>query len=640
MKDGALDALAVGGASGTSLLVFQLLGKVPFNSDQGIISLMALDILERGAHPVFCYGSEYGGTLEAHYLALAFGLFGPSPGVFRVAMGFVTVLIAIAVWGVTRVAFGRRAALIGGLYVALGPPYLLYKFLTSDGGYASLELAGALALLALLVAEVRLRTDQTVWAPLAAYGFFMGIAWWILPLTASLIAASAIAVLVAVRRIPPIGSLAVAALAALTGAFPWIYHNARTGWLSLKAPEMGLANAAEIWANLRGLLRLGWPIALGSWHVWRPGTAPWPAIVIAAGLLGLFIGFAARRALRERSGPGLFALVLLCGISLVPALLSVLARRTDFVEPRYLLLSYLGVAPLCGLLVDSIWNRPVPRAVLLSVLFVLGPVSQVSAPALVAQEREKLGTEASDILARLEGRNARRTYASYWVAYRLTFLSRDGLVLSPFGSGTNGAVRSQRLAREVDEAPDPAFLLYGQDRELFDSYLATNSIPFEATEIGKLRLYQRLPPALVERLRVCRSVPFGLRPGDIEWGTPAGPLVIPAGASAEWETPLSVRWTRRLPLGLHLSYHWERLDGSVAVYDGLRSELPPRAVKGPWPVRVRTNVLANVPPGEYRLRFDLVHEGWFWFADLGLTSPSIFVQVTDDEPNARTPLPL
>ena len=39
-------------------------GRISFSSDQGIISLMALDILQQGAHPVFCYGSEYAGALS------------------------------------------------------------------------------------------------------------------------------------------------------------------------------------------------------------------------------------------------------------------------------------------------------------------------------------------------------------------------------------------------------------------------------------------------------------------------------------------------------------------------------------------------------------------------------------------------
>lgn len=623
-----IDSLTVGGVAGLSLLAFALRGMIPFTSDQGIISLMALDILERGTHPVFCYGSEYGGTLEAHYLAVAFGFFGASPLVFRIAIGFLTVLIAVATWAIARIAFGRRAGLLAGLYVALGPPYLHFRLLTSDGGYASLTLCSALAILALLVADRRLRAGRPAVLPLAGFGFFVGVAWWILPLAAGLVAACAIAVLLAGRRLPPFGGLAAMALAAAVGAFPWLSHNLRTGWLSLKIPEMGVVTIPELLDNVRGLAQLGWPILLGSWQVWRPGAAPLAAAAIAIAFLGLISGFALHRAVRERPGGTRFALVLFLGMTLVPSALSLLARRSDYVEPRYLLLSYLGLAPLCGMLLDSIWAHTGRRIAFLSLLFVLGPVSHSAAPPLERWDEAEFGIAFVDVVERLRSLGLRRAYASYWVAYRVTFLSQGTIVVSPFGTGSHGAVRARELADAVDRDPDPAFLLYGEDRAYFESYLTARAVPHQATDIGNLRLYRDLPSDLVERMRAVRSIPFSVEPGDIAWGTPAGPVRIPAGASVEWETPFTVRKARLLPPTVHLSYHWERPDGSIVVYDGVRSDLPHRRIEATGQILARTKILANVPPGDYKLRFDLVHEGWFWLTDIGIASPIVDVHVT------------
>lgn len=636
----AIDALAVGGVGLASLLVFALRGRVPFTSDQGIISLMALDILERGRHPVFCYGSDYAGTLEAHLLAVAFGLFDATPAVFRITMGVLAVLTIVTVWGIARFAFGRRAALSAGLYMALGPSYIQFKLLTSDGGYSSLALSCALAMLAFLVADARVRAGRPALLPFAGFGFFAGVAWWILPLSAALVGACALAWLLAGRRSLSIRVLATAAVAAATGAFPWLYKNALSGWPSLRAPEMGLVTSTGLLENMRELARIGWPTLVGSWHVWRPGSPPLSASGLAILLFALVTVFALRRAIRERREGGRLALVLLLGMALIPSALSVLARRSDYVEPRYLLLSYLGLAPLCGLILDSTWNRTGRRIALLLAFFALGPVNQWTAPPLERWDQAEFGAAPADVAKRLRDLGIRRAYASYWIAYRVTFLSRGAVVLSPFGNGTHGAVRAQELAEAVDRDPDPPFLLYGDDLADFESYVRAQAIPLEAIDVGNLRLFTRLPPGLVERLRAVRSVPFSVRPMDVEWGAPTGPPAISTGSTAEWEIPLSLRRERPLPPTVHLSYHWKRRDGTMVVHDGVRSALPASPKGAQIRLRGRAKVLANVPPGDYELRFDLVHEGWYWFEHLGIPTPTVDVRVTDPRPVRRPPLPV
>ena len=60
------------------------------------------------------------------------------------------------------------------------------------------------------------------------------------------------------------------------------------------------------------------------------------------------------------------------------------------------------------------------------------------------------------------------------------------------------------------------------------------------------------------------------------------------------------------------SYHWLDDAGEVVVFDGLRTALP--APLGPGGTcRMPVSVLAPSSPGEYELRFDLVHEGHRWF---------------------------
>jgi hypothetical protein len=89
--------------------------------------------------------------------------------------------------------------------------------------------------------------------------------------------------------------------------------------------------------------------------------------------------------------------------------------------------------------------------------------------------------------------------------------------------------------------------------------------------------------------------------------------------------------------GLNVSYHWLDERGNPIVWDGLRTEVA--AAPGER-VEAELRVRAPIPPGVYRLAFDLVDEGRFWLAELGNYAPEFAVDVTPrDAGAARAHLP-
>src|SRR2546421_11576305 len=56
------------------------------NSDEGTMGLEAMHIAFRGEHPIFLYGQDYMGVLEAYIAALFFHLFGVSVFTLRIGM--------------------------------------------------------------------------------------------------------------------------------------------------------------------------------------------------------------------------------------------------------------------------------------------------------------------------------------------------------------------------------------------------------------------------------------------------------------------------------------------------------------------------------------------------------------------------
>jgi hypothetical protein len=79
---------------------------------------------------------------------------------------------------------------------------------------------------------------------------------------------------------------------------------------------------------------------------------------------------------------------------------------------------------------------------------------------------------------------------------------------------------------------------------------------------------------------------------------------------------------------LNISYHWLDDRGNPIVWDGIRqavSAAPGERIERDLDVR------GPIPPGGYRLAFDLVDEHRFWLAELGNFTPELTVDVRPRE---------
>ena len=96
-------------------------------------------------------------------------------------------------------------------------------------------------------------------------------------------------------------------------------------------------------------------------------------------------------------------------------------------------------------------------------------------------------------------------------------------------------------------------------------------------------------------------------------------------ARVEVENAGSAAWR-----DLNISYHWLDDRGNPIVWDGIRQ--PVSAEPGER-VERRLEVRGPIPPGRYRLAFDLVDEHRFWLAELGNYSPELEVDVLPRNPS-------
>ena len=92
-----------------------------------------------------------------------------------------------------------------------------------------------------------------------------------------------------------------------------------------------------------------------------------------------------------------------------------------------------------------------------------------------------------------------------------------------------------------------------------------------------------------------------------------------AHAHVELENAGAAPWRE-----LHISYHWLDERGNPIVWDGIRHAVSAEPGER---VQKQLDVRGPIPPGRYRLAFDVVDEHRFWLAELGNFTPELGVEV-------------
>lgn len=129
------------------------------DADEAVEGLMAVHILERGVHPLYPYGVNYGvgAGWEAHLAAIAFHLFGQSAIALK-SIGLLHWLLTLLLCAALAYALaGREASLVAAALFAAAPQTAQW----------SLKVAGGHQVAVVLALVVFLLCVRKKWAPLA-----------------------------------------------------------------------------------------------------------------------------------------------------------------------------------------------------------------------------------------------------------------------------------------------------------------------------------------------------------------------------------------------------------------------------------------------------------------------------------------
>jgi hypothetical protein len=600
--------------------------RIPTNSDQAIVGLMAKHIADGNGHPVFYYGSSYAGSLEAHFVAGLFSIFGPSPAVYRVAMAVLVDLTMLGVYLVARWCFGPLAGILALGYLAIPPFFFLYKGLTSDGHYNAFNLFTLLAVASAFRTDADLAIGRRRLIVFAAVGMVIGLGWWINPITPAV--SFPILGWLYFRKPPrpSITTLVPVASGVLIGAAPWWIWNIRHDWASVKAPELGTLGVSGAIHNLVGFLTTSLPTLAGGME---PNTIPQFAQetfplsrILSLVAIGVLLLPVAVRSLRGDRRSGLLLLVL-AGLLLAASF----SQRSVVSEPRFLFPFYVVVPPLVGAALAGFWRRrrTIPFAAGVLALACLDVASTMRARVSFRNVDNEV-TGPLDSLIRLSREaGVRRLYADYWTAYRVSFESREDVVATPIPG--EELVRYGPYQDVVGRDSSAGFALLPPRSGCFESYLRERSLPFARFDADGFRVFYSLPAAVLDFVRSRGALPLPAEAFRVSWELGQHPTVLRAGGEATARVAFRNIGPCPWPQAVHLGFHWKPIERDLApIFEGGRA-IPNRRIQPGERAEVEVSLKTPADPGRYLVEYDLVFEQVEWFATRGAATAQVAVRV-------------
>ena len=432
-----------------------------FDSDQAVTGLMAKHLSHFRAFPVFWYGQSYMLAVEAWLAAPIFRVAGVSVATLKLPLLAINLAIALILLRTLERETGLRpaAAAAATLVFVLAAPITAALYLTANGGNVEPTL---------YVLLLWLTRRRAVWC-----GAILGIGF--LNREFTIYGALALLILEAAhRRLFTRDGLRRTATVFAVAAALWIVAQVAKQFSSAAGPGTSVddlggptnnlveivgrmcVNPATLAAGLHKLFTVHWPQLFGldvlrlsdfgiESRQWQ-GTRATGVLLAAAAAIAL-VRVAARLAAERRWRPEYE----FCAYLIVVASLSltgyVFGRcgELDLYTMRYELLSVLGAVGLFA------WYLRVETSTALRTAWTiaLAGVIAVSVAAHARLWREYLtGAPVAAkqlLIAQLEARRIHYGYADFWVAYYVSFMTNERVVLA-----ATDAVRIRTYNRVVD----------------------------------------------------------------------------------------------------------------------------------------------------------------------------------------------
>lgn len=502
-------------------------GAVSFHSDEAVVALMARHILQ-GERPVFFYGQAYMGSLDSWLVAVGFRLLGESVLTIRIVQAVLYLgVVASSYYAGWRLSGRALVAVVTALSLAV-PPVLLAVYTTATlGGYNETLLFGCLLLA--LGYEVSHDNRRSWWRWLAL-GLIGGLAWWTNGLVVAFAAPVALLVFWRILRplddprplIQRVAPLLLTLVGFLVGSAPWWQFNFEHNFAALAfyvggTPEGGFAGnnvpSLPFDQRLLGIFFLGLPTLIGLRFPWEPSFF----LPIVGALLVFIYGLAlfrvARRTPAADGAPALKpdAAALVMGMVGLFGLIFLVSKFSIDPTGRYFLPFAVPFGVALGVLLTTIRlpARRLWQVGLLALVFGYYAVGQIAAasrePGLTTQfnlDSHIPNSHDEALIAFLDEHGLYAGYTTYWVAFRLAFLSDERMQYSsalPYKttlSYTESDERFPPYKAAADADPNPAYITAKvfEVQQRLEAIFAERDLSYDRAEVGPYTIYYNFRP--------------------------------------------------------------------------------------------------------------------------------------------------
>jgi hypothetical protein len=449
------------------------------NSDQAIVGLMALHV-QHGDIATTYWGQAYGGPHEAFLVAALFAVGFGAVALEIVAIGL-HAATALVIWRIGLRVSSPRAARTAAALVWIGSAAAILVSLRTFALYGIGIFLASLVVLQVLRVDDR-PSSRRDWLLL---GCVLGAGIWATPQFAW-VAAPALLWLF-LRSSRDLRGWVVAAGGAVVVAAPWLWYGATNDWDTLKGPAQTAADNGYL-DHLSAFFGDGLPVAVG---LRAPATGEWLVPPLAAAIALALVATLVARAV-WRHGHGLA--VVIAVVAAYPFLLSLSTHAWYQADGRYLYLLF----PLACLLLAVTFERRAAIAVV-----VAGALSVAGLHA-VAVETDPADYDALETALQQHGID--RAYADYWVAYRVTFDTREDVIVTPahgsrhlpYDTAVGDAARPAYIFRNGDVGGPLLLVWLAQHHRRVETFAAGGFVVYRplATSSVSLQPSRALGPAL------------------------------------------------------------------------------------------------------------------------------------------------
>ena len=503
------------------------------DADQAINGLMARHIL-LGEFPIFFYGQEYCGSIEAYLASTVFFFFGSSRFTLGLTVTLLSLFLIFFIYRLTVLLLDLKTALVAVLLTAVPSYYFVFHSVLARSAYMESPVLGILLFISagrILYAQDR-HPAQYLWL-----GLLSGLGLWTHFLFVFYLTPVGLLLLLkekAFRRDPKVLGYLSAGLA-LGGLPLWVYNaiHPLATWSQLQQNPVH----EPFVDSLMGFFSIRLPELLGLPHSLTNPIPYFSSIaygILLAGFLYLLvirIQGIFQDARRDRASAQKLDLlsIFIFSYPLIFSLSGFSANHTT----RYLVPLYPALPILWATLFFHFYKRIPPLAWFLLLMLLWGNGYGLYQWCLVFDpvkagkfQQKQMGDQA--LIAFLHSRGLREVYVTdYWRAVPLTFDAEEKIIFAqPFHD------RFPFFTRLVDRSLRPAFLNTGNEG-VFEK--TVQAIGGSHKKEGRWLYYDFEPP------------PFNFIELSTK-GWQARPDSAPSAASSAFDRDLSTRWNPGNPM--------------------------------------------------------------------------------------------